>query len=262
MELDLPPVMGHRGAAAWAPENTLASIRKAAELGATWVEFDVMLTGDGRPVLFHDDNLKRLTGLDALMARTPYSRVKGLDAGRWFSPQFAGEPVPTLEAALELVWDLGLDANIEIKPTPGRDVETTQAALEVAAAGLGRGRRPPMISSFSRMSLAGARVLQPDWPRALIAFKVPSDWQTALEALGCASFHLSSKVLNPPFVAEIKRTGYQVAAFTVNQKRRARELIACGVDCLISDAPDRVKSLLASPEGQNAPVSAVRQASR
>ncbi|MDH3919787.1 MAG: glycerophosphodiester phosphodiesterase family protein, partial [Rhodospirillales bacterium] len=76
MDLELPRVMGHRGAAAWAPENTLASIQKAADLGATWVEFDVMLTGDGRPVLFHDDNLKRLTGLDALMARTPYSRVK------------------------------------------------------------------------------------------------------------------------------------------------------------------------------------------
>ena len=262
MDLELPRVMGHRGAAAWAPENTLASIRKAAELGATWVEFDVMLTGDGRPVLFHDDNLKRLTGLDALMARTPYSRVEGLDAGHWFSPVFAGEPVPTLEAALELVWDLGLGANIEIKSTPGRDVETAQAALEVAAAGLGRGRRPPMISSFSRMSLAVARVLRPDWPRALVAFKAPSDWETALEALGCASFHLSSKVLNPPFVAEIKRAGYQVAAFTVNQKRRARELIACQVDCLISDAPDRIASAIDPLGGENGPASAVRQAGR
>jgi glycerophosphoryl diester phosphodiesterase len=244
MELDLPRVMGHRGAAAWAPENTLASIRKAADLGATWVEFDVMLTGDGRPVLFHDDNLKRLTGLDALMARTPYSRVKGLDAGRWFSPQFAGEPVPTLEAALELVWDLGLNANIEIKPTPGRDVETAQVALGVAAAALGRRRTPPMISSFSHMCLAVARVLQPDWPRALIAFKVPSDWETALEALGCTSFHLSSKVLNRPFVAQVKRAGYLVAAFTVNQRRRARDLIACDVDCLITDAPDKIASAI------------------
>ncbi len=262
MYLELPRVMGHRGAAAWAPENTLASIQKAADLGATWVEFDVMLTGDGRPVLFHDDNLKRLTGVDALMARTPYSRVKGLDAGRWFSPDFAGEPVPTLDAALDLVWDLGLGANIEIKSTPGRDVETAKATLDVVAAGLGRRRRPPMISSFSRMSLAVARVLRPDWPRALIAFKVPSDWQTALEALGCASFHLSSKVLNPPFVAEIKRAGYRVAAFTVNQKRRARELIACEVDCLISDAPDRIASAIIPLDGENGPVSAVRQAGR
>jgi glycerophosphoryl diester phosphodiesterase len=262
MNVDLPRIMGHRGAAAWAPENTLASIRTAAALGATWVEFDVMLTGDGRPVLYHDDNLKRLTGLDALMARTPYSRVKRLDVGRCFAPRFAGEPVPTLEAALALVWELGLGANIEIKPTPGRDVETAQAVLDVVAAGLGRGRRPPMISSFSRMSLAVARALRPDWPRALIAFKTPSDWKTTLEALGCMSFHLSSKVLNPPLVAEIKRAGYQMAAFTVNQKRRARELIACGVDCLITDAPDRIASVLAARGGEDAPASASGQAGR
>jgi glycerophosphoryl diester phosphodiesterase len=262
MDFDLPRVMGHRGAAAWAPENTLSSIRKAAELGATWVEFDVMLTGDGHPVLFHDDNLNRLTGLDAQMARTPYSRVKRLDAGRWFSPCFAGEPVPSLEAALDLVCDLDLGANIEIKPTPGRDVETAEVVLDVAAAGLGRGRPPPMISSFSRMSLAVARALKPDWPRALIAFKVPSDWNTTLRALGCRSFHLSSKVLNPPRVTEIKRAGYQVAAFTVNQKRRARELIACEVDCLITDAPDRIASVLASLGDEAAPVSAAGQAGR
>jgi glycerophosphoryl diester phosphodiesterase len=112
------------------------------------------------------------------------------------------------------------------------------------------------------MSLAAARVLRPDWPRALIAFKVPSDWEAALEALGCASFHLSSKVLNPPFVAEIKCAGYQVAAFTVNQKRRARELIACEVDCLISDAPDRIASVIGPLDGENGSASAVRQAGR
>ena len=68
MDLTFPRFMGHRGAAGLAPENTLASIRKAADQGAPWVEFDVMLTGDGVPVLFHDDSLKRLTGLDVLMA--------------------------------------------------------------------------------------------------------------------------------------------------------------------------------------------------
>ncbi|MDH3234758.1 MAG: glycerophosphodiester phosphodiesterase family protein [Alphaproteobacteria bacterium] len=244
MDIDLPLVMGHRGAAAWAPENTLASIRKAAELGASWVEFDVMLTGDGRPVLFHDDNLKRVTGLDALMADTSYAKVNKLDAGRWFAAEFAGERVPPLEAALDLVWQLGLRPNIEIKSTPGRDVETAQAALEIATRAWNRRRPAPLISSFSRMSLAAARVLRPDWPRGLIAHKVPLDWQLALTALGCSSFHLNSKCLTWEFVAQVKSAGYKVAAFTVNQKQRARELIDCNVDCLITDVPDRIAAAL------------------
>ena len=75
----LPPVMGHRGAAAHAPENTLASIRRAAEVGARWVEFDVMQTGDGVPVLFHDDSLERITGDPGPTAETPHAHIATLD---------------------------------------------------------------------------------------------------------------------------------------------------------------------------------------
>ena len=122
---ELARVMGHRGAAGRAPENTLAGLRTAAALGMTWAEFDVMLTGDGVPVLFHDDNLKRTTGRDALMAETSFADLAGLDAGGWFAPEFAGEPLPSLEAALALALQLGLTPNVEIKPTPGTDAATT-----------------------------------------------------------------------------------------------------------------------------------------
>src|SRR3546814_2765751 len=83
--LSLPRVMGHRGAKALAPENTLSSMKAAAEAGATWVEFDVMLTGDGEPVLFHDDTLQRTTGIAGEMARTTFATVRGLDASLGFS---------------------------------------------------------------------------------------------------------------------------------------------------------------------------------
>ncbi|MHA1599411.1 MAG: glycerophosphodiester phosphodiesterase family protein, partial [Alphaproteobacteria bacterium] len=129
--LALPRVMGHRGAAALAPENTLAGMSRAAATGVSWVEFDVMLTGDQVPVLFHDDSLKRITGCRAAMADTPYDVVRTLDAGAWFGPEFAGERIPTLETTLALVRKLGMRANIEIKPTPGRARETAAAAVEV-----------------------------------------------------------------------------------------------------------------------------------
>ena len=262
MGFKLPRVMGHRGAAASAPENTLAGLRKAAELGASWVEFDVMLTGDGVPVLFHDDNLQRITGLDALMASTPYERVKTLDAASWFGPGFAPEPVPSLKDALALLRELDLRPNMEIKPTPGRDVETAEAALETTAAAWPAAAPPPLISSFSRMSLAAARALQPHWPRALIAHKVPLDWRIALEALGCAAFHLNAKVLDWPFVAEVKSAGYQVAAFTVNRPARAKALIESEVDCIISDAPERILAAWAKAKRPGRSETAVQETGR
>jgi glycerophosphoryl diester phosphodiesterase len=236
----LPPVMGHRGAAAHAPENTLASIRRAAELGAPSVEFDVMLTADGVPVLFHDDSLDRVTGQAGLMAETSASRVAKLDAGAWFAPEFRGEGVPTLRAALELMLELGVHPNMEIKATPGRDVETAVAALATAGEVWPTAKAPPpLVSSFSRMSLAAAMALRPDWPRALLSFTLPADWQTTLKALNCRAFHVYHKVLDWELIPLIHSAGCQVAAFTVNDRRQAKALYEAAVDCVISDAPER-----------------------
>ena len=243
--MKLPRIMGHRGAADSAPENTLASIRKAAELGATWVEFDVMLTGDGVPVLFHDDSLKRITGRDALMVETPYATLRELDAGGFFGPEFAGEPIPSLESALALIVELGLHPNIEIKPTLGRDVETAKALVEVTAKCWPDDRPAPLISSFSRMGLAVARVLRPDWPLGLVSHRVPKDWQAALQALGCLSLHVNRRYLNRAALARLQAAGYQVACFTVKRERHARELLAWGVDCLITPVPEVIATALA-----------------
>src|SRR5258708_11793081 len=104
--MDLPRIIAHRGASAIAPENTLAAFRAAAVSGATWVEFDVSLTKDGRPVVFHDDLLDRTTDGTGLLAETPFEILTHLDAGSWFAPDFSGEMVPTLEE--DLVTHAGL----------------------------------------------------------------------------------------------------------------------------------------------------------
>ena len=240
MPLQLPKVMGHRGAAGDAPENTPASIRLAAEQGATWIEFDVMLTGDDRPVIFHDDSLKRTTGLDAMMAATPYARVRELEAGAWFAPAFEGEEVPTLEEALALAWSLGLSVNVEIKPTLGRDVETAIYAMETLAAAWSPQHPPPLLSSFSLLSLAVARALQPDWPRGLLVRRVPKNWRPLLRDLDCVSLHVWDRYVTRALVEQVKADGYQVAVFTVNEGCRARRLLDWGVDCVISDYPGQI----------------------
>ncbi len=93
-------IIAHRGYSARAPENTLSAIEAAIDAGADAVEFDLHVTADGTPVLFHDATLERTTdGEGALRGRT-LAQLRGLDAGSWFSPEFAGEPIPTLAEAL------------------------------------------------------------------------------------------------------------------------------------------------------------------
>ena len=177
--LNLPRVMGHRGAAGAAPENTLAGLRAAAAFGVTWVEFDVMLSGDGVPVLVHDDNLKRSTGRNALMAETPFAALADLEAGVWFAPGFAGEPIPSLEAALALALDLGLTPNVEITPTPGADAATAVGVLEVIARHWPAARPGPLISSFRRGVRGMAKERAPAMPHALRRGRLRRDWQGA-----------------------------------------------------------------------------------
>jgi len=247
--LSVPRIMGHRGAKALAPENTLASMQAAAEAGATWVEFDVMLTGDGRPVLFHDETLGRTTGRRGAMAETPLAEVTALDASPGFTRRygkrrgaaFAGRAdcrVPSLAETVACLLDLGLTPNVEIKPTAGLAAETAEVALREMAALWPADRHPPLVSSFQRESLAAARQVVPDWPRGLLAEVFPADWGEALATLGCAALHLDWKRTRRADVQAVKAAGYAFVVYTVNGVRAGRRLLDKGVDCLITDRPD------------------------
>lgn len=247
--LQLPRVMGHRGARALAPENTLASIKAAAEAGVSWVEFDVMLAGDGEPVLFHDETLRRTTGIEGDMARTPAAVVCRLDASRDFTKRYgrrAGRRfrgrsdcrVPTLAEAAGCLLDLGLTPNVEIKPTAGLAVKTAEVALTRLLALWPEGRPPPLVSSFERDCLAAARRVAPHWPRGLLAEEFPADWRAAMSELACASLHMYWRRTRRADVEAVKAAGYAFAVYTVNGVRAGRRLLDKGVDCLITDRPD------------------------
>ena len=108
-------IIAHRGASQRAPENTLSALRLAAESGATWVEADVQLSQDNVPVIFHDETLARVAGSDDALAACTWKQLQGLDVGRWFSSQFAGERIPSLSAWLTLAASLGINLNLELK---------------------------------------------------------------------------------------------------------------------------------------------------
>lgn len=235
-----PRIIGHRGAAQSAPENTLAGFRAAAALGVAWVEFDVRLTRDGRCVLLHDDTLERTTSGRGPAAALSFAELRRLDAGSWFGAAFAGERVPGLEETLALLGELGLGAVIELKPAPGAEAATGRAAAELVAERWPASLPPPLLSSFTPAALAAARAAAPSLERALLVGAVPPDWRQRVEALQCRMLHADQRKLDRAAVEAVGAAGLPVFAYTVNEPERARELFSWGVSALFSDCPDRI----------------------
>lgn len=238
-----PRIVGHRGAKANAPENTLVAIRRAHEEGAAWIEFDAKLTKDNAVVLMHDETLDRTSNGKGPVAEATLAEIKKLDAGAWFGPAFKGETIPTLEEAMALMASLGMGFNIEIKPCPGREAETAERAC---ASVLAHWRGPtPIVSSFKRASLAAAQATAPSLPRGYLAEELGRSWRTEAEALGCIAIHPGWKLLTRQLVRDIKEAGMKALVWTVNEPERARELVAWGVDSIITDRPADIAKALA-----------------
>ena len=237
-----PRVIAHRGGGAFAPENTLAALRQGKAMGFTGVEFDVMLSGDGVAVLIHDETLERTTSASGRVADTPCTEIATLDAGRWFSAAFEGERVPTYAEAVELCVELGLWANVEIKPSSGYEADTGRI---VAAASVELWRSsalPPLLSSFSAEALAAACDWAPDLPRGFLTESLAPDWQDALERYQCVSLHCDWRRLTEAQARAVRDAGYALACYTVNEIGLARRLFDCGVNAVFTDRLDIISS--------------------
>jgi len=239
--IDLPRVIGHRGAAAYAPENTLAGFALAAEQGVTWVEFDVRLTRDGVPVLIHDDSLDRTTNGFGPVVNATLKEIKALDAGSWFDPRFAGEEVPTLAEALDVIHDCGMVPNIEIKANQGERWYTGRVVGEAIEGLWPPGRPTPLVSSFEIRSIAGFKQVRPDLPIGLNIWKRPHyQWSLATRWLDCSSVHFAAQHVTDRQIGEVKRARRRVVCYTVNNAAQARNLFSRGVDAVFTDTPDRI----------------------
>ncbi len=241
--VDLPRVIGHRGAAATAPENTLAGFLQAARLGVRWVELDVQLSADDVPVVFHDDRLERTTDGHGRLVETPLSVLRQLDAGAWFDPGFRGERLPTLAEALTAIAGAGLGLCLEVKADEAWGERTARIALATARQLWPADRPPPMVSSFSRSALAAAARVQPDWPRGFLVDTVPEDWADQVRRYGCTSLHTRHGELAPARVRAMKEAGLAVLGYTVNDCELAQALWGAGVDAVFSDYPERLLTI-------------------
>ncbi len=237
MDWHLPRLIAHRCGGVLAPENTLAGLRVAAERGYRGVEFDVMLSADGTPVLIHDETLERTTDGRGRVAETSDAELARLDAGGWYGAQFAGEPIPAFGDAAELCLALGLRANVEIKPSRGVEAVTGQK-VAAQARELWSGCAPPLLSSFSVEALAAARDAAPELPRGLLVDQPPPDWPALCRSLGCVSLHCSRRHFSLRLLEEAQSAAVPLLVYTVNDSEDAAQLLRQGVTGVFTDRLD------------------------
>src|SRR6185369_3747305 len=163
-----PRVWAQRGGGRLAPENTLAGIAQAVVAGCQGIEFDVMLSGDGTPVLIHDETVNRTTNGHGRVAQLSDAELARLDAGGWYGAQWAGEAIPTLDQALAAGLAADLFMNVEIKPARGFDVDTGRVAAELVARTMAGREGRVVLSSFSEAALDSARAAAPQLSRGLL----------------------------------------------------------------------------------------------
>lgn len=236
-------VMGHRGAALLAPENTLASVRAAAEAGAAWVEIDVYLIAEGGLVIFHDDTLDRCTNGSGVTREARPTEVAELDAGSWFSADFVGEKVPTLLEALECIQSLNLGLNLEIKHD-GADVENIVPAVMAMLRDYWQDNDRLMISSFNLAALEMCYEIDPQRHLAPLYEDIPEDWQEQLDGIEAYSLNCDYARLTEAQARAVKAAGYKLLCYTVNDPQTVEAHWAWGMDAVITDDPTRFASLL------------------
>jgi len=233
MNWPYPRIVAHRGGGALAPENTLGAIRLGASMGFKGVEFDVMLAGDGTPVVIHDETVDRTTDGRGAVPAMSYEELSRLKIGK-------GERIPKYEEAVALCRELGLWANVEIKPAKGHERATGEAVSRMTRELWQGAPLGPLLSSFSVEALAGARSVAPLVPRGFLVDKVPEDWRDTMKRLGCVALHCNYKSLTAELAAEIHGAGYAILLWTVNDPAEARRMRSMGADCLVTDALERV----------------------
>ncbi len=236
--LKLPKIIGHRGCAAYAPENTLEGIHSAADMGIEWVEFDVKLTKDQVPILFHDDTLERTTNGSGNVRDLTLAQIKELDAGSWFSDSFFRSSVPTLEEAVDVLLERNLGLNLEIKPCSGRERETAEATLDVLSH-IWDDHERLLVSSFSHVALETSLEMAPDWCRGfLLPFEWPENWQEMFEYLEASTIHFNGNECSREHVQLLLEKKVPLLAYTINDAQRARLLQSWGVSAFFTDVPD------------------------
>ncbi|MFB6345513.1 MAG: glycerophosphodiester phosphodiesterase [bacterium] len=256
-------VVGHRGAAGVAPENTLPAFEHAVDVGVDAVEFDLQCTRDGVLVVIHDSKVNRVTDAEGAIEDLTYDDIKQLDAGYNFRPEgqeehpYRGQGVriPRLEEVLDVTEDVPMIVEAKSQRAGKRLGEWLRKTQRGS-----RARSRMIVGAFSNETLKPAReeahwscASQDDLRWYVLSHKIGFGRYFAPEdpnALMLPPYYQDFlPILTPSFVDRANRDGFGVYAWTINEAERMRNLYEIGVDGILSDYPKRLKRVYESMDG-------------
>ena len=233
--------VAHRGASGNFPENTRLAFLKAIEAQADMIEMDCQLSRDGHIVVFHDERLKRTAGVGGTVRSKSLEQLKQLDVGKWKKKSFKGEPVLTLEESLAIIAgkaDLCLDIK-QYDSQPGIEIKLLFILSHYDYLD------QTIFSSFDYPCLERVREFAPEARIGLIYGRgVKEDPFAAAEQLGARSIHVQKEVATRPFLDKAWEAGLDVLVWTVNNLSDMEKFAALGVQGIISDYPEKLRSLI------------------
>jgi len=275
-------IIAHRGASAYAPENTMAAFRLASEQKANYFELDCTLSQDGEVIVIHDSTTDRTTGVKGRVADMTLAQLKALDAGSWKDPKFAGEPIPTLDESLDFakgrigvyieIKDSADDGELKrtildmasgtanltnqgrnkmmrlIEDSGSRNLELTRKVIE--AVRLRRMQQEVVIQSFSPVVCGIALVEAPEIRTEFLG-SIPLDKPERFEdflrwayLLQPAGCNVNKDGLTLGRLGMFHASGMTCAVYTVNDVADMRRFAEWGVDAIITDKPDTAREVV------------------
>lgn len=224
-------VVAHRGASEAAPENTLPAIAEAVRAGADYVEIDIRMSSDGVPVVIHDSTVDRTTDGTGSVSTLTAAEILALDAGSWFSEEYAGTRIPTLEQALGLVSGADMSIVIEYKGRWSPEaVRTTVDLLTAAALGA-----PVIVQSFDEKTVANIATVAPNLFVGLLTDRLDASIVATAQRIGADAVNPKSTTARG--LDRAHAANLRVFVWTRDADEDWESLTAMGVDGIITNTP-------------------------
>ena len=224
---------GHRGAMGDKPENTLISIQKAIQLGASWIEIDVYYI-DNQIIVFHDDYLERTTNGQGYIYNKSFSYLRSLDAGE-------GQKIPTLQEVCEVINSKSkIGINIELK---GAKTARPVADYIAQLVSIGWSYDKFIVSSFDYAELIEIKKINENIKIGIL-YKNMNDWQTIVNLIAPYSIHIPLESVARTLIKDARAKSLKIFVYTVNTIQDIQKVHACGADGVFTDYPEKILDYL------------------
>lgn len=230
-------LIAHRGYSSEFPENTMPAFEGALDIGVDYIETDVQMTQDGRLVLFHDDDLLRITGLEGAVSDYTYAEISGIDAGGWFDGAYEGVRIPTLEELLILLRDSDCRLYLELKDIGDVDGFVEETLWEVEQYGM---LDRCVFASFCYDYLEDLKTLNPD---VKILYNTSSADVTLTEQYPAEYYGLNKQIATKEIIEAVHASGSTVYIWTVNTPEELIAAKTAGADGIVTNYAGMMKVL-------------------